>query len=56
LNFGVELSAPVADQFQVSLMPTFVLVFGDTVEGETAREQTGRVGFFSVDVGISWVP
>lgn len=56
LNFGVELAAPVADQFQVSLMPTFVLVFGDAVEGEAPREQTGRVGFFSVDVGISWVP
>lgn len=54
LTFGVELATPVSDQLQVSLMPTFVLIFGEPAEDEVPREQTGRVGFFSVDVGISW--
>lgn len=56
LNFGVELAAPVSDQVQVSLMPTFVLIFGEPIESEVPREQTGRVGFFSVDLGVSWIP
>jgi len=54
LNFGVELAAPVADRVQVFLRPTFVLIFGDRIQDEEPREQTGRVGFFSVDLGVSW--
>lgn len=55
LNFGIELASPVADQVRVFLMPTFVMIFGDRIQGEVPREQTGRVGFFSVDLGVSWV-
>lgn len=54
LNFGIELVAPVSDQVQVSLIPTFVLIFGERIEEEVPREQTGQVGYFSVDLGVSW--
>lgn len=56
LNFGVELATPVADRIEVSLAPTFVLILGEPVDGTRPREQTGRVGFFSVDLGVSWGP
>lgn len=54
LNFGVEIAVPVADRIRVALIPAFVMVFGEPIDEDGPLEQTGQVGFFSVDLGVSW--
>jgi hypothetical protein len=54
LNFGIEIGVPLTERVQVAVIPTFVLVFGEPIDEDLPREQTGRVGFFSVDLGVSW--
>lgn len=54
LNYGFGFALPVGSGVELSVNSEFVLIFGESIDEQLAREKTGQVGFFTVRGGVGW--